>query len=142
MESPASNSTGFGEGKGAGSGDLAHLGKETPPKPKRNSKLTIAHGQAEMKVYPLAHFELWGLSGLGLLTSVFFSSAGALIGYSADVLKDINLTTGLSADKVSYWTGIADVTLVVGIVCAILGVGGLVGGGLYIKHVVKRTKFG
>jgi hypothetical protein len=72
---------------------------------------------------------------------VCFTLAGAAFGFAANVYKDLQFQTQVSADMLAYWGAIRDVSFFVSIVLAVLGVM-FWGKSKYRLHQIKKsTKF-
>lgn len=117
--------------------DSARIGK----KPKRSGRLSVDHGSASVKSYPVASMELWGLGALGLVASLAFSAAAALVTFSIDTQKDLDLAVGVDAAVIAYWKAAEHFAFWAGIGVGLFGLGVVAGGSLYILHIMRRTKF-
>jgi len=94
-----------------------------------------------VKAYPVTSAELWGLGGVGLAASVFFSMAAAFITFAIDTTKDLDLSVGVPMETAAYWEAAQCFALWGGILVLVLAFVLLVSGSLYILHILKRTVF-
>lgn len=137
----------------AGNGEKADGIPEEPKEPKsgtggkrgrktaKSSTLDVKHGHAIIKAYPVTGGELFSLGALGFVASLLFSMGAGTIGFSFDIFKDLELTTGLDAvvrerwesnEFYSYWIGIG--FFFVGTILVVIS-------GVKIKQVLDRTTF-
>ena len=95
-----------------------------------------------MKAYPVASIELWGLGGIGLAASLFFSAAASLVTFSIDTQKDLDLAKGIDAAVIAFWDAARLFAMGGGIIFLVLGLAFVAGGSFYIRHILTRTTFG
>lgn len=107
----------------------------------KSSTLDVKHGHAIIKAYPVTGGELFSLGALGFVASLLFSMGAGTIGFSFDIFKDLELTTGLddvvrerwkSNEFYAFWIGIG--FFFVGAVLVVIS-------GVKIKQVLDRTTF-
>jgi hypothetical protein len=95
-----------------------------------------------MKAYPVTTGELWGLGGVGLAASAVFSGGASAIGFSIETAENLALSQAVPAETAGYWGAAEAFAWWGGIALLILGVGLVLSGGLYIRHIINRTDFG
>jgi hypothetical protein len=94
-----------------------------------------------MRVYPVTSNELWGLGATGLISTFFFSTGSAAIGFALDTAKDLALSSGADQKTVAYWSALETFTFWGGVALLVFGVAGLGLGGWYISGIINRTTF-
>ena len=95
--------------------------KSRPPKWKPG--LHIIQGRQVVKGYSVTEDQLETLTTLGVGAAAFFSIATGLLGFAFNLKATIDLTTGVLATTVNFWTGV-EFACFIGSVLS--GIGGLI----------------
>lgn len=128
---------------GSPKGPEEPITEETGPKKprKRSSRLSVQHGSASMKAYPVTSIELWGLGSLGLLASLAFSAGASCITFSIDTTENLDLSQGVASATLAYWQAAKLFAMIGGIGLLVVSIATVAGGSLYILHILRRTTF-
>lgn len=122
----------------------------TPPTPPRKPRSAaggsgahshqIVSGARRVKGYPVTRDELFGLGGVGLLTTVCFSAGGNFISRSYDIEKDLALSQGVSDALKARWEAKAQDAWLFGAILIAVGLVTVFVGGAKIFSIIRSTE--
>jgi hypothetical protein len=128
---------------GSGTTGAVDTGKADLPKAARRPRgLSVDHGRATLKGYPVTEDDLENLGWLDGAAAFAFAVATGLLSQWFDITKDIALATDAPAPKVAFYKGVSVMELLVGLVLLLLCIPIIWFRHSKIKKIKDRTTFG
>lgn len=94
-----------------------------------------------MKFYEISEDELWNLFAVGVVAAISFLIAGWFLGCAFDIFKDLDLSSGISPEKIQLWKSNQNWCFVSSSFFFLVAIVSTVVGGVKIRKILTDTKF-
>ena len=150
MESETNKVSGatIGETAALVQGGSSGVSRTTPPRKAhstRGSTLQLRPGKRIMKGYPVSKNELYELGGVGLLSTLCFSTGFSYLNQAATTRRDLELfkaVKGIPDPLIARWEASSESAQTFGIIAVAIGVIAVIAGGAKIWNVINSTDHG